>query len=419
MTSENVRAREWRLTFLGDAMCDGLMLGISGGGGFSEVFEPLRPLLAKSDYVFANLETPISGDRSKWTRERYSFCSPVSFARAAQGCGIDFVSTANNHCLDRGVEGLEDTIRCLDAMGLDHTGARMSRGEPPYRIVDAGGLRIAVLAYTYGTNAFANGNYLGPGEKWRVNLFQDQELHNPFVRWCSGHRGFLPARACYKLARLWRNKGREVYERVETSLLRRLELRRAIRRAMGERPDLVVMLMHAGGQFNPSATQDTVELSERLHDMGVDVVAGAHEHVVHGSSMDTDGQRQTAYCLGNLTCSYGALQGPWGVRAEYSIAWHVYVRKDGDGAAQVSKTSFSVLKSIRDDDSPAGVRTVPVRDLFREERDPAHKAALLADYGRVVADFAGMRPEDAGEPVEELVVYDGRWGCGSGGAAGA
>ena len=157
--------RPVKVTFLGDVMCQGPMLkAYSTGDGkydFSEVFAGVKGLLAESDYVFANLETPIAPDNQDLTHELYSFCSPHEFAEAAKAAGIDFVFTANNHCLDRGPAGIPRTVAALDKIGLPHTGtfATAQDSAKPV-IVDVKGFKIGVLSYTYGSNAFANHQYL-------------------------------------------------------------------------------------------------------------------------------------------------------------------------------------------------------------------------------------------------------------------
>ena len=176
-----------KVTFLGDVMCQGPMLkAYSTGDGkydFSEVFAGVKGLLAESDYVFANLETPIAPDNQDLTHERYAFCSPHEFAEAAKAAGIDFVFTANNHCLDRGPAGIPRTVAALDKIGLPHTGtfATAQDAAKPL-VVDVKGFRIGVLSYTYGSNAFANHQYLSETNRFMVNLFQEQELSNPLAR---------------------------------------------------------------------------------------------------------------------------------------------------------------------------------------------------------------------------------------------
>ena len=82
----------------------------------------LRSILDGSDYVIANLETPLAGEDAVYTNRIVSFNAPDSVADAIKKLGVDVVSTANNHCLDRGFKGLERTLKVLDERGISHTG---------------------------------------------------------------------------------------------------------------------------------------------------------------------------------------------------------------------------------------------------------------------------------------------------------
>lgn len=132
-----------KVTFVGDVMCKAQMLGAypdTGGSSydFSPLFARMEPYFAESDLAIANLETPISKDDRDLTSERFRFCSPREFAEAVRGCGIGLVSTANNHCLDRGIAGIDSTVEALDSEGLLHTGVF---SDPPRRaplVVDVG-----------------------------------------------------------------------------------------------------------------------------------------------------------------------------------------------------------------------------------------------------------------------------------------
>ena len=73
-------------------------------------------------------------------------------ARALHDAGVDVVSTANNHALDRYKEGVLDTLDALDDVGMLHTGTRRSTVEPWYTITDAKGFTLAWLACTQWTN---------------------------------------------------------------------------------------------------------------------------------------------------------------------------------------------------------------------------------------------------------------------------
>lgn len=86
-------------------------------------------------------------------------------------------------------------------------------------------------------------------------------------------------------------------------------------------PDIIVMYMHAGGQYNNEATQDTKKLANYLMKQGVDIVVGSHEQVVHGGDFSNiSGGKLATYSLGNFDGIAGVYDEPFDKMAEYSIA---------------------------------------------------------------------------------------------------
>lgn len=156
-----------KLTFLGDMMCKDQMLpyyvGSENKYNFSELFEDMIPMFKNADFVLANLETPISYNNEDLTAERWCFNSPYEFAQAAYNAGVNFFATANNHCLDRGVDGISSTIKSLNDIGAYHTGI-YDKKDKSSLVVDVNGMKIGILSYTYGTNAFSNNCYLPKSE---------------------------------------------------------------------------------------------------------------------------------------------------------------------------------------------------------------------------------------------------------------
>ena len=82
-------------------------------------FQYITPYWQKADYVIANLETTLS-DRG------YSgypqFCAPWQLARDLKACGVDILTTNNNHSCDKGHRGIAKTIYYLDSLQFPHTG---------------------------------------------------------------------------------------------------------------------------------------------------------------------------------------------------------------------------------------------------------------------------------------------------------
>ena len=119
---------------------------------YDSCFKYINPWLSGADLTIANLETTLAG---KPYSGYPAFSSPDELVQGLMNAGIDIVGTANNHCGDRGQNGIERTITMLDSMGMRHMGtytnADTYRRKNPL-IVKTRGFRLAFLNYTYGTN---------------------------------------------------------------------------------------------------------------------------------------------------------------------------------------------------------------------------------------------------------------------------
>lgn len=119
---------------------------------FSPWFARTAPILQKGDWVIGNLETPLAGADLKYTGYP-RFNAPAELADALHGAGFDLVSTANNHSLDRGFAGVQQTLDHVRKAGLIPVGTAASPEEAEQlTIVERNGIRMGFLAYTYGTN---------------------------------------------------------------------------------------------------------------------------------------------------------------------------------------------------------------------------------------------------------------------------
>ena len=399
-----------KITFLGDALCNPPMLEgheTAGGYDFRPVFAPIRGLLSESDLVVANLETPLSPDGRDLTHERWRFNSPRAYAEALQWAGVGFVTTANNHCLDRGTAGIAATVRVLDELGLPHTGT-FADPETAARpaIADIGGFRLGILSYTYGTNAFANREYLKPEESFKVNLLQEQELSEPLARAWLENPDSPEGRAYEAMERnRWpENLTLPVYERIEPYEARLARFVADVERLRAAGPDFIAFGMHAGGQNNPEATARTRSLAAFALAHGVDIVVGTHEHVVHGGDFSRLAEGKLAtYCLGDLVSSAflwadipGFDEPP--PRVAFGIAWHIALDRGSDGAARVAESSFSVLVR-RKGTRPGQIVVHPAAELWRSLPACAEKDSLADDIRAVAATFSGRSRSD--EPISD------------------
>ncbi len=91
--------------------------------GYEWPFEHLRPLLA-TDYLVGNAEGPITTrTQLHWPDRPYNYNADPVAAAALARVGFDAMSLANNHALDRGTEGLADTVAHLRTAGVRSFGA--------------------------------------------------------------------------------------------------------------------------------------------------------------------------------------------------------------------------------------------------------------------------------------------------------
>jgi poly-gamma-glutamate synthesis protein (capsule biosynthesis protein) len=102
--------------------------------------------LITGDIAFANLEGALTDGGEPWPKG-YNFRTPPRFATGLRDAGIDIVSLANNHTMDYGVAGLEDTLDTLDAIGVRRAGAGRDANEAMQAVmIESNGLRVAFIA---------------------------------------------------------------------------------------------------------------------------------------------------------------------------------------------------------------------------------------------------------------------------------
>ncbi len=145
------------LLFTGDIMGhDGQIASAlndsAGTYSYDTVFSYVAPLLSGVDVAIGNLEVTLGGAPYKGYP---AFSSPDALAVACRDAGFNILGTANNHSADRGPKGIGRTIRVLDSLGIRHTGTWVSPETRDYLsplMIVHPEMRIAMLAYTYGTN---------------------------------------------------------------------------------------------------------------------------------------------------------------------------------------------------------------------------------------------------------------------------
>ena len=113
------------ITAIGDIMCQNTQYKDAYDSAnqtydFSYVFSEIKSRFEDSDLTIGNLETTFAGEERKYSGYP-TFNTPEQLAKNLKDLGIDVLSTANNHSLDKGYDGLVSTLNFLDEQNIRHT----------------------------------------------------------------------------------------------------------------------------------------------------------------------------------------------------------------------------------------------------------------------------------------------------------
>ena len=222
---------------------------------FMPAFVNVSKYIEKGDIAIGNLETTLSGSEIGYSGYP-TFNSPEELGVAIKNIGVDVVSTANNHCMDKGTKGVINTLDNLDKIGISHTGTNRTKEEQDTILVkDVNGMKVAFLAFTYGTN----GINIPSGKEYLVNLI-DKDF---------------------------------IVEQIEL--------------AKKQNPDIICASMHWGIEYAQKQNKNQEELADLLFKNGVDIIIGNHAHVIEPMEKRTitldDGTEKevfVVYALGNF-----------------------------------------------------------------------------------------------------------------------
>ena len=205
---------------------DAVAAGVKGLD-FGPLLEGQRRYLEQSDLAICHQETPVALPGGPFSAYP-SFNVPPQIAAAAKAVGYRACTTASNHTVDQGTEGLARTLDVLDAAGLEHTGSYRTQADSRgILILQTDAARIAVIAGTYGLNGQV------PEQPWQVDM--------------------LDAPAMIAKAKAAREQG----------------------------ADIVLAAMHAGDEYSSAPNAQQLEVAHALADSGqFTMIYGHHTHSV-------------------------------------------------------------------------------------------------------------------------------------------
>ena len=242
-----------KLFFAGDSLLhESVFMDARMENGTYDFGKQLDRLLAEVkeyDIAYYSQETILGGKELRLSGYP-SFNSPQEFGRYMVSKGFNLVSTASNHCLDRGTAGIRASRAFWNR--FDHVlTAGTNATEEEFRSIPSitvKGVKVALLSYTYGTNGVM------PQYDWQVNYYP-------------GHED-------------------EMLERVKQA---------------SRENDVLIVAIHWGTEYSHQVNDEQRNLARKLAKAGATVIIGNHPHTVQPFEW-IDGV-PVFYAMGNLISS--------------------------------------------------------------------------------------------------------------------
>ena len=283
------------IRMVGDIMCtqqqlDDALDRASGIYDFSGAFAQIAPYLHGADLAIGNLDTTVSGKDLGYSGYPL-FNSPDALLSALRASGMDVLTTANHQAFDKGWTGVVKTVENIQAAGMQATGTYLSSDEY-YKplIVEKKGAKIAILAYTQGTN-------------------RESDISSDKLAFCIKY---------YKLD----------------------TLKRDVEAAREAGADIIIAYMHWGSENTRSPSSTMRSSAQDMLDNGVDVIFGSNSRMVQSitrKTMTRAGKSQdviVAYSLGNFISS---------MRDQYNdtgIVLSLTYKKDAEGSFRLDTSEY-------------------------------------------------------------------------------
>ncbi|WP_329904136.1 CapA family protein [Porphyromonas pogonae] len=329
LTGKDGEKKEIILTFVGDIMAHMPQITAAHQGQgiyyFDDCFTFIKPVVEKADVAIANLETTLAG---KPYTGYPQFSAPDALTAALKRTGFDVLTTANNHCCDRGAKGIKRTLQVIKKQGFHSTGTFTDTQDKNKRnplMMQVKGVKFALLAYTYDTNG----------------------IPTP--------RGTL------------------------VNLIDTAAIRRDVSKADSLGAQYKIVQIHWGIEYEKLPNKKQKQLALYLNKLGVDAIIGSHPHVVQESdvipSPDEDGKESyVIYSLGNCISNQNDAPSRGGMMLTLNIS-----RDEEHFVTRPEYQYFWVNK--KDTKGKAVYRLIPV-DMQGSTSDkiPKHDQAAFREF---------------------------------------
>lgn len=231
------------------------------GYDFKPIYSYLKEIVSDYDLAYYNQETILGGSEIGLS-DYPCFNSPYEVGDAMVDAGFNLVSLATNHTIDRGERAVINSCNYWaqheDVMTAGSYCSFEERNE--VQIMEKNNISYSMLSYTYGTNGIP----VPSGKEYLVNVWPT--------------KGYNPSN----------DSEYQAYKETVKADIERVR----------DKVDVLMVAMHWGVEYTHTPTAYQLDMAQFLADNGVDIIIGAHPHVV--MPVTWIGDTLVIYSLGNL-----------------------------------------------------------------------------------------------------------------------
>lgn len=298
---------EAKMIMIGDALIhSSVYLDAKQSDGtydFKPMLELTKPITTKYDLAYYNQETILGGAELGYSNYP-RFNSPSEVGDAFIDSGFNMVSLATNHTMDKGEQGVLNSVNYWkQKKGIVTAGQYSSQEErDQVNIYEINNIKYAFFSYT----TWTNGLETPTGKEYLNNVYSDEKAKNDIEK-------------------------------------------------VRDKVDVIIVAMHWGTEYSFGVSDSQTQIANYLSDLGVDIIIGAHPHVVEPVEYINNGKTFVIYSLGNYISDQVGIERLTGLMMELTIKKNVDVDDNVSVSIESPKAELLYTKS-----SPSGKRNFKV-----------------------------------------------------------
>ena len=212
---------------------------------FTPIFANISADINEADLALANFEGSVNSNRKLSGFPLFNF--PKETIYSLKNAGFDALSTANNHALDTGLDGIGETISHIKESGMKNFGTLTEEVDKGI-IIEKNGIKIGLISFTDTLNGMDS---LMRGKEYSVNTF-----------------------------------AQDVKSDIQN---------------LKDNSDIVIVYPHWGNEYQLVPNERQIFLKEMLQESGADIILGSHPHVLQRYEVEDKNNKKyfTIYSMGN------------------------------------------------------------------------------------------------------------------------